>query len=314
MNENSLLAVLRETMRRDDPSVLVGSGPDDCAHLLADGRLAVTVDAVVEGVHFDASATAEQVARKAILSALSDLAASGCRSRWVVAALGLRAGLPEDWGIRFAAAFALAAEEEETTVAGGDVTSSPGGTFVSVTAIGEPFPGGPVLRSGAKPGNVVLATGELGGSLLGRHLSPKPRFREMEDILAFSLRRRGDGGAVAAAMDISDGLALDLTRLCRESGVGAVVHGNSAPISPDARRLAERSGKTPLRHALADGEDFELLLCVDPEDWREYEKLPRPGLAPLTRIGEIVAGRECVLVGEDGIQTPLAPEGYEHSW
>ncbi|MDR1612681.1 MAG: thiamine-phosphate kinase [Planctomycetota bacterium] len=315
MNENALLSLLRETFRTADPSVLVGSGPDDCAHLAADGRrLAVSVDALVEKVHFTPDAAPGDVARKAVLSALSDLAASGCRARWVLAALGLRPGLPPGWTREFASAFAQAAREEGTAAVGGDAVSSPGGVFVAVTAVGEPLPGGPVLRSGARPGDALVVSGTLGGSLLGGHLSPRPRFREMRHLLEFSGVRFGDGRAVSAALDISDGLALDLSRLCRESGVGAVVHESLVPVSAAAERAAERSGRPALRHALSDGEDFELLLAVDAGAFEEYARRPRPGLAALTRIGEIVRDAGCVLVRRSGELEPLAAEGFEHTW
>lgn len=315
MNENAFLDFLRGTMQTPDPSVLVGSGPDDCAHVEAGGgRLAMTVDALAEGAHFAAGTAPGDVARKAVLSALSDLAASGCRARWILAALGLRPGLPDGWAAEFARAFARAADGEGATVVGGDTVSSPGGVFVSVTAVGEPFPGGPVLRSGARPGDALVVSGSLGGSLLGRHLSPRPRFREMRDLLEFSLSRFGDGRMVSAAMDVSDGLALDLARLCRESGVGAVVRADLVPVSEDAKKMATESGRPALRHALSDGEDFELLLAVDPEAFAEYMKRPRDGLAPLARIGEITPEKGCVLATASGERSPLAAEGFEHTW
>lgn len=323
MREEKLLANMAKWFAGDDPSVLLGSGPDDCAHLLADGRrLAVSVDAFAEGSHFLADADPRDIARKCLAASLSDLAASACRARWALVSLCLKKGLESSWAPAFAQELAAASREYGVTVVGGDTVAAPAGTFVAVTVIGEPLPGGPLLRSGARPGDVLAVTGELGGSIRGRHLRPVPRLREVAALMDRLYRTGNPALLPHAAMDISDGLALDLSRLCRESGVGAEIEAAAVPVAAAARELAVETGKTPLAHALTDGEDFELLLALPAAGWELFaasgERTSKPagtdGGAPFTRIGRIVEGSEIALLGKDGRRSPLAPEGYEHQW
>lgn len=320
MHENDLLAALPDLFRTGDPDVLVGTGPDDCALVRTNhSRLALSVDAFVENTHFLADADPADIARKALAASLSDLAASACRARWVLVSLCMRRGLGEMWARRFAEGLAGTAREFGVSVVGGDTVSSPDATFVSVTVAGEPLEGGPLSRSGGRPGDILAVTGSLGGTLLGRHLRPTPRLREIRLLMEYSTKV---GLFPTAAMDISDGLALDLSRLCRESGVGAVVDKDAIPLSVDARRTSEESGRSPVWHALADGEDFELLVAMPHELWRGFDEYCRsgPGLkvcrecAPFTRIGELVQGTEMRLRTRDGVMHPLAPEGYQHQW
>lgn len=318
--ENSFLRDIRSLFASDDASVITGSGPDDCAHLaLGAERLAVSVDAFAEGSHFLASDPAELVGGKAMAASLSDLAASGCRPRWALVSACFRKGLGGEWALRFAEGLAETAKRYGVTVVGGDTVSTPGGTSVSVTVVGTPFPGGPVLRSTARAGDVVVVTGALGGSGLGRHLRPEPRLAEMRELLAFFAGRPDGNAAVGAAMDISDGLALDLSRLCAESGVGAAIEADSLPLSPDALRMSERSGKSALDHALSDGEDFELLLTLAPAAWNEFRLHLDTAdvakqLAPFSRIGVVTDDRRLSLIDSDGRAGPLAAKGYEHQW
>ena len=317
MQEDDLLATLPAIFAGDDPGVVTGSGPDDCAHVLADGRrLAFSVDAFAEGSHFLPDADPGDVAGKALGASLSDLAASACRARWALVSLCLRRGAGAGWADRFARGLAAAARRFGVTVVGGDTISSPHGTFVSVTVAGEPLPGGPLLRGGGRAGDILAVTGRLGGSIRGRHLRPEPRLREMERLMRFCGRLEPELAFPSAAMDISDGLALDLGRLCRESGVGAVVDADAVPISPDATALAGESGLDPLRHALSDGEDFELLVAFPPPVWEafaQYDAAAEAGLARFTRIGVLTDGGGLRLRTRGGLE-PLAPEGYQHRW
>lgn len=319
MMENAFVDWLRRRFATADPSVLAGVGPDDCAHVVcAAERFAFSVDAFVEGSHFTSDTPPRDIAAKAIRASLSDLAASGCRARWILLAASIRRGLGEAWARDFADALAEEAAAFDATIIGGDTVSSNRQTFVAVTVAGEPMPGGPVLRSGARPGDVFAVTGGLGGSLRGRHLRPEPRFAEMEALLAFGDRELSGGRFVAAAMDISDGLALDLSRLCRESGVGAVVEAGRVPLADAARAAAEASGKSPLAHALGDGEDFELLVALDPVGWDAFACWAADGrgagLAPFTRVGTATREEGLVLMDSSGAFAPLAAEGYEHIW
>ena len=320
MHENEILATFPALFATGDPSVLVGSGPDDCAHIRPGAeQLAFSTDAFAEGSHFLPDECPRAVARKALLASLSDLAASACRPRWALVSLCLKKGLPESWSTEFAVGLAEAAREYEVAIVGGDVISSRDGIFVSVTVAGVPLPGGPVLRGGGRPGDAVVVTGELGGSIRGRHLSPAPRVREIALLMEFCSGLEGGENLPDAAMDISDGLALDLSRMCRESGTGAVIHGDKIPVSPAATASAAESGRKPVEHALADGEDFELLLALPPRVWEAFAaflaspEAPR-GLAPFTRIGELTAAEGLRIVDADGSVRPLDPQGYQHQW
>lgn len=321
MLENDLLARLPALFHTGDPSVVVGSGPDDCAHVVSpDPRLALSTDAYAENVHFLPEDAPEDVAAKALAASLSDLAASACRPLWALVALCLKTGLAPDWAERFARALADNARLYRTSIIGGDVTSSGGGTVVSVTVVGCPLAGGPLLRSGARPGDAVLVTGSLGGSILGKHLRPTPRLREIAVLMDYCAS--SGNRPPTAGMDISDGLALDLSRLCRESGVGALLSEDAVPVSDAAGELAARTGATALAHALSDGEDFELLLTMPEASWRAFDRKqpalnlvdPESGNPLFSRIGVITRERDLSLMDAAGVKKPLAPEGYQHRW
>jgi len=160
----------------------------------------------------------------------------------------------------------------------------------------------PVLRRGARVGDAVLVTGELGGSLLGRHLEFTPRLPEGEWL--------GGRGCVHAMVDVSDGLATDLGHIIRESGCGAVVAAEQVPVSPAARRLAKRTGRSALEHALVDGEDYELCLTVAQEDVADLVD-GWPFATPVTVVGRIVE-RGYWLERADGRRERLELAGYEH--
>lgn len=318
MLEDQLLDALPVLLATGDPSVFVGTGPDDCAHVRTDGtRLAMTIDSFTEGSHFLADTPAAAIAEKAMAATLSDLAASGCRARWVLTSLCLRPGLPDGWAREFALAMAETAKRYGVTVVGGDTVSGKS-VCVTMTAVGEPWPGGPILRSGAHAGDVVAVSGTLGGSLKGRHLRPVPRLEEMRLILEFC--REKSLSPPSAAMDISDGLTLDLSRLCEESGVGARIREADVPVSAAAVEMAGEDGASPLHHAFADGEDFELVLTFAPATWAAL--LPHwqrvvgesPSLAPLTAIGECTADGQLLAIDAAGSEHPLAAEGYQHQW
>jgi thiamine-monophosphate kinase len=190
-------------------------------------------------------------------------------------------------------------------VVGGDVTSwkQPLMT-VGTTVVSRPAGILPIRRSGAKPGDLLFVTGDLGGSVLGHHLAFIPRVEEARQLAALV--------TIHAMMDISDGLSTDLNHIARESGVAAEIRADAVPISDDARKLAKADGRTPLDHALNDGEDFELLLAVEPMDAQDLLNRNPLENVRLTCIGKITEGHGVTILGEDGKATPLKPGGYEH--
>jgi thiamine-monophosphate kinase len=225
--------------------VAVGIG-HDAALVRLGPRTILKVDAVVEGTHVR-RASPGQIGRKAMARPLSDLAAVAGVPRFALVSIVL----PRGRGLGYAKAVYLGAERMGrrfgVRIVGGDLTVGRGPLVVSVTIAGEPGPGGFAARSGARPGDRIFVTGPLGGSSLGKHLRFTPRLREARRLRP------------TAMIDISDGFALDLARLCEASGVGARVDLSKVPVSAAARKLARRTGLPALEHALFDGEDYELL-------------------------------------------------------
>jgi thiamine-monophosphate kinase len=226
----------------------------------------------------------------------------GGRSTAAVAAAALPRGFAERDGQGIVRGLLDCADAFGVRLVGGDLAATPGPLVLTVTLLGDLGGRPPVLRSGAQPGDAVLVTGSLGGSLLGRHLRFRPR--QAEGLL---LAQRY---APHAMIDISDGLARDLHHLLEESGVGARLLAEKIPIADDARRAALASGRSPLDHALGDGEDYELLFTLDPAAVARL-LAEQPLDVPLTQIGEITAGG-ATLVLPDGTERPLEPTGWEH--
>ena len=285
-----------------DARVLIGPSDDAAAvRVRGDAPLLVTTDMLLEGSCFRLTeAGPRRVGRKALAVNLSDIAAMAGRPMFAVASVGL----PRAGGRAIAEELYLGlrevADEFDTAVVGGDTNSWDGGLVISVTLIGEATERGPVRRSGARPGDWLLVTGPLGGSILGKHLAFTPRVRE-----ALQLHQAAD---LHALIDISDGLAADLAHICEESRCGAALQADAIPIADDARRMNDVL--PPLDHALGDGEDFELILAVSPDDGRRLiEAQPAAGII-LVKIGECVA--EGLWLERDGRREVLEPKGYVH--
>ncbi len=285
-----------------DPRVPIGPGDDTAALALAPGApCLVTTDMLLEGSCFRlAEAGPRRVGRKAMAVNLSDIAAMAGRPVAAVVSVGLprRGGrsLAEELyrGLR------EVADAFGTAVVGGDTNSWDGPLVISVTLLGEATARGPVRRSGARPGDWLLVTGPLGGSIRGKHLDFTPRVRE-----ALRLHEVAD---LRAMIDVSDGLAADVNHLCEESRCGAVLRAEAVPISEAARGMDD--GRLPLEHALGDGEDFELVFAAAPADGeRLLRTQPVPGVT-LHQIGECVESG--LWLEEGGRSRPLPPAGYVH--
>jgi thiamine-monophosphate kinase len=255
---------------------------------------------VIDGVHFDArTARPEEIGRKALGRCLSDVAAMAGVPTFAVAAMMVPRGTTERFLRRVYLGMERLAREFDTAIVGGDFASHPGRLALTVALLGEVRGAEPVRRNGARPGDAVAVTGALGGSILGKHLRFTPRVREAQALAArFTLH---------SMIDVSDGLGVDLGHLCEESGVRAVVYERRVPLAPAARKIARKDGRSPLAHAIGDGEDYELLFTLPAG---EAERLERTGLGRV--IGEIVRGRGMVLARRDGRREPLRAAGWEH--
>jgi thiamine-monophosphate kinase len=286
------------------PQVPLGPG-DDCA--LVRGTQfdwLVTTDMLLEGSHFVvAEAGPVRVGRKAMAVNLSDIAAMGGRPVAAVVSLGLPRHGTQALAEGLYAGLRAMADAFDTAVVGGDTNSWAGPLVLSVTLLGEPGPHGPIRRSGAKPGDWLLVTGPLGGSILGKHLDFTPRMKEVAILQQHVVPH--------AMIDVSDGLAADAHHLCEESGCGAILFGDRVPISDAARAMNDT--RTPLDHALSDGEDFELAFAVSPDDGaRLLATQPVPGVT-LHHVGVFTAVR-AYLIEQAGTQTPLPPRGFVHAF
>lgn len=279
----------------DDAAVVSFPPPGDCL---------VTVDMLMEGVDFLLpAATPQQVGHKSLAVNLSDIAAMAGRPVACVTSVALprRGGLELGRGL-FEGLHRLA-EEFDVALAGGDTNTWDGPLVISITVLGEPTGSGPVLRSGAQAGDWIMATGSFGGSIAGRHLDFTPRVHEAQAL--------HQAVTLHAMIDVSDGLAADLGHILEESRVGAILDEQSIPVSEAA--IAARDGREPLDHALGDGEDFELLFTVSPDDGRRLLANP-PCVTPLTRLGEITLGSGCQLRTHDGKLKPLPGLGWKHGF
>ncbi len=282
---------------------------DDAAILATAGRgdVVMTTDLIAEGIDFDLREhDARRIGRKALAVNLSDLAAMAAQPLAAVISLNL----PRRDGGRIATelyeGLLPLAEQYHLAVAGGDTNSWEGPLVISVTALGEVTPDGPLCRRGAQPGDRIIVTGQFGGSILGRHLDFEPR---VDQSLLLNQRY-----SLHAGIDCSDGLSLDLWHLCEASRCGAIIDVNRIPIAPAAKQLVQSDGTSALDHALSDGEDFELILAVPPESaQRMLSEQPLEDVI-LTDVGEFTADRKLHQRNAKGNIKELAPRGYQHQF
>ncbi|MEW6250705.1 MAG: thiamine-phosphate kinase [Planctomycetota bacterium] len=276
---------------------------DDMAPLEPDDPgLLWTVDMLMDGVDFDSAKHDWQaVGWKALAVNLSDCAAMAATPVAALCAVALSERLSLQAALDLVAGVAACGRRYGCPLVGGDTNSWGAPTAISISVAGRCEPGcGPVRRDGARSGDGIWLTGPVGGSILGRHMTFEPRLAVAREI-ARTLRPH-------AMIDISDGLALDLTRILEASGCGAVLAQSAldAAIHPDAHRLAERDGIPARTHALQDGEDFELIVVL-PAD-APPERCAAAGLLPL---GQVVS-EGGLLLDTPGGRTPIAPAGWEH--
>lgn len=279
----------------------VGIGDDAAVVQNRAGNSVLCCDPVVQGVHFAEKDAPHDVGRKAVNRNLSDLAAMGAVADWLLVSLVLPRGFPARRRYALLSGIRSAARQAKCTVVGGDVATGRGPLVVTVTAVGH-LPGRALQRRGARAGDTLHVTGPLGGSRAGHHLRFRPALREG----VWLARQR----AVHAAIDVSDGLLLDLHTLLQASGgFGAEIDADALPISTAARRLAAGDPRSALRHALTDGEDHVLL-------WTQSAgALPAGG--PLTArarrpIGRVLRERGLWLLHE-ARRERMQPNGFQHA-
>jgi thiamine-monophosphate kinase len=315
---------LIERVRRKFPSITDGlrTGIGDDAAIVRPGRRAewvVTTDAFLENVHFIRRVHPPRaVGYKALARATSDLAAMGARPQYFLLTLGLPAACTAKWLDNFLGGMALAARRFGLILVGGDTTMYPT-VVVSLTVIGEIEPGQAILRSGARPGDLICVSGTLGEAELGlrlaqkglhkqkqwkglikKHFYPEPRLALGRWLVARK--------CATSMIDTSDGLSTDLGHLCKASRVGALICARKLPAVSVPAQL-KRLGVDSLRVALDGGEDYELLFTVPKTRAR---RLPRTVAGvPITIIGEITRGKGITLLDSRGRGVPLRPGGWD---
>jgi thiamine-monophosphate kinase len=277
---------------------------DDAAALKAlGGDIVVTTDAIVEGVHYLPADPPDTIARKALRVNLSDLAAKGAAPAGFVLTLALRS-VDDAWLKPFAQALGEDAVLFNCPLLGGDTVATPGPLMISITAFGRVPAGKMVHRSGAKPGDRVVVTGTIGDAALGLDilkggaataaLAGDAAAREML-IGRYRLPQPRTGLAnvvrdyAHAAMDVSDGLAGDLAKLCAASGVSAAIDAPSIPLSPVAAALVAR-GAVDLETLVSGGDDYEILCAVPEDRFEAFAQAAGQGNVAVTSIGTVIAG------------------------
>jgi thiamine-monophosphate kinase len=275
----------------DDAAILKSSGDD----------IVVTTDAIVEGVHFLANDPPGSIARKSLRVNLSDLAAKGAVPAGFVLTLALREA-DDAWLAPFAHGLGEDAALFQCPLLGGDTVSTPGPLMISITAFGRVLPGRMVRRAGAAPGDRVAVSGTIGDAALGldvlkggavaaalagdaaallveRYRVPQPR-----NALAQALR-----DYASAAMDVSDGLAGDLAKLCAASGISAAIDAHSVPLSEPAQSLLTR-GIVGIESIVSGGDDYEILCTVPEHRFEAFERAAKLAGVPVTSIGMVISG------------------------
>lgn len=329
IGEQELIKRIAGITARDNSSLVLGIGDDAAVTVVRPGfHLVTTKDMLVEGVHFLLQGqSARALGYKSLAVNLSDLAAMGALPRHAFVGLAL----PMDTSLAFVLdlyrGMKELADRFDVTICGGDTVRSPGPVVISITVQGEVEEGKALLRSGAKPGDIICTTGPLGASAAGlllllsedrkglgqdvheaalnAHFFPVPRVREAMFLAA--------SGAVRAAIDLSDGLLKDLQEICEQSRCGAEIYEDRVPVHGAAAVIGRAFGKNPLDLALSGGEDYELLLCVDPAGWDAlassfYEEFR----LELLSLGRITGGRGIVMQTRDGGREIITFKGFQH--
>lgn len=328
LGELALLARIAARVGAQDERVAVGIGDDAAALHLAPGSLALfTADALVEGVHFQRTTSGPaDIGWKALAINASDVAAMGGRPRHAVVSLMLPDDLEVAWVDGFYDGLLEYAGRSGISVVGGNLAQAPL-VIVDMALLGEVEPQRLMRRAGARPGDLVAVTGALGGAAAGlvalREGMTDPPGQTLIARAVYAQRRPepplaagpllAASGAVHAMIDLSDGLAIDLWRVCEASGVGVRIEAERLPVDPAAAAVAAAAQCSALEMALSGGEDYELLFAVAPSDAGSVlDRLVAETGRPAAVIGEFTpasAGRRVV---GDGGPRPLTPSGWTH--
>ncbi|MFA5794601.1 MAG: thiamine-phosphate kinase [Candidatus Brocadiia bacterium] len=303
-NEFDYISWIQKQLKRS-PDVLIGSGDD--AAVVKTGKnkyIVVTTDTIVEDIDFKiAQATPESIGYKSIAVSLSDIAAMGQGKPPLYALITV--AFPKrintiSFRHRLFKGMHQLSRKYNVSIIGGDISSTKGPLVITSTIFAHKYL--PILtRAGAKAGDVIMVTGQLGGSLSGKHLSFSPRINE-------SLYLNGRY-KINSMIDISDGLCADIGHICSKSKVGARLLESLIPVTQSAIKISCKTGKSPIQQALYDGEDFELLFTAKPS---ETSCIIKNGKVKVYPIGFITKEQGIWLHRTNGSLKYLKPAGYKH--
>ena len=289
-------------------------------------NLVVSTDALVEKVHFHRDERPDLIAKKALRTNLSDLAAMGSKPFAYNLALIVGREHSKDidqWLKLFSKGLAIDQKKFGIELIGGDTVASPGPTTICISIFGIPNPKGSLLRSGAKAGDDIFVSGTIGDSALGLILRENLAFMEPYKGNSYSIQRyrtprpRIDlgfalGGVATAAMDVSDGLLQDLEHICSASNVSALLNVNEIPLSKEVKTFLEKK-KFSIEQVVTGGDDYELIFTASPAKQKEILKTARFAKTRVTRIGTIQTGKGVAIFDGNGHKIPLKKGGFSHS-
>lgn len=317
--EFALIDKIRRTIGRPSRNVLIGIGDDAAVLRSPNGKLVITVDSLVEGIHFDLKYTTPiELGHKALAINLSDIAAMGAQPSFAVVSLGLGKA-DERLVTEIYRGMRSLARKFSVDIVGGNLSRSPH-LFVDMAVIGEVRRA--LTRSGARPGDIIAVTGTIGNSAAGlytlkrwgkvnhywrfakAHLLPEPRVKEG---IQFSKSQ-----GVTSLIDSSDGVASELRHIAQASGVGVLIDVEKLPISSELRRLAKKLGKEATDWALYGGEDYELLATIRKSQFSMIRRKFSYYGWKLTAIGEVIKRSGGMKLRSRGVSISLPPKGWDH--
>lgn len=329
LGEFGLIDRLTQGMKIKNPQTVKGVGDDAAVLRYGDSEVLVTTDLLLEGVHFDLTyVPLKHLGYKAVVVNLSDIYAMNGKPRQITVSLGISSRFALEHIEELYAGMRLACEVYGVDLVGGDTSASRQGLVISITAIGDASADKVVLRSGARPTDLICVSGDLGAAYMGLQLLERekvagkgikdfvPDFAGKEYLVERQLKPEARKDIIAeldkagivptSMMDVSDGLSSELLHICKDSGVGCRVYEDRIPIDYQTAVMAEELGMNLVTAALNGGEDYELLFTVPLSLHEKIEKVP--GIKLIGHITE--PGLGCAMITRDGNEIPLRAQGW----
>jgi thiamine-monophosphate kinase len=330
LGEFGLIEHLTQSFERKNKSTIKGVGDD--AAVIKNGNFltVVSTDMLVEGIHFDLTYTPlRYLGYKSVIVNLSDIYAMNAQPKQITVSLALSNRFSVEALEELYQGIREACELYQVDLIGGDTTSSPKGLYISVAVIGQGEPNKLSYRNGAKIGDLLCITGNVGAAYLGLQIlerekqifqqtGAQPDFEEQQYLIERQLKPEARKDMIelfaknqlvpTAMIDVSDGVASEIFHICKQSGVGAYIEESGVPIHPNAQEMAIKFGLDPITCALSGGEDYELLFAIDPKDLDKVKYLP-----DIYIMGEIIAPTDGIKLHTKGGQIhPLKAQGWKH--